>query len=73
MSAQAEEAQWYAAHGCTHAHCEYGCEHPQPFMDGADLLCGRCWFIERARADGAVRAGAMSRVKGAEGWSQTSI
>jgi hypothetical protein len=37
--------EWYTAHGCHHAHCPDGCEHPQPFMAGPGrLLCGRCWF-----------------------------
>lgn len=31
-----------------HYHCPERCEHPQPFVgpDG-DLLCGRCWAIDR--------------------------
>jgi hypothetical protein len=36
--------QWCAARGVTHGHCPDGCEHPQPFMRGGLLLCGRCWF-----------------------------
>lgn len=36
------EKQWYEEHGCAHAHCPDDCEHPQPFMDGDDLICGRC-------------------------------
>ena len=36
---------WYREHGCDHAHCPDGCEHPQPLLtaDGR-LLCGRCLF-----------------------------
>jgi hypothetical protein len=44
--------EWYAAHGCTHAHCPEGCEHPQPFIDsinGGELLCGRCALRDRVR------------------------
>ena len=39
------KAEWYAKHGCRHAHCPHECEHPQPFVDDDGvLLCGRCWF-----------------------------
>jgi hypothetical protein len=27
-----------------HYHCPEECEHPQPFILGELLLCGRCWF-----------------------------
>jgi hypothetical protein len=27
-----------------HYHCPEGCEHPQPFIVGELLLCGRCYF-----------------------------
>lgn len=37
-----EESDWYRRHGCTHAHCPYHCEHPQPFVYEGRLLCGRC-------------------------------
>jgi hypothetical protein len=36
------EQEWNAKHGCTHAHCPCGCEHPQPFMADGVLICGRC-------------------------------
>lgn len=38
--------RWCREHECTHAHCQAGCEHPQPFLssDGR-MLCGRCWFV----------------------------
>lgn len=42
-------ARWYLARGCGHAHCPFGCEHPQPFLIEGVLLCGRCWFKERLR------------------------
>jgi hypothetical protein len=44
-------ADWYRQHGCTHAHCPYECEHPQPILDEdtGELFCGRCWFIEQQR------------------------
>ena len=29
-----------------HYHCPHGCEHPQPFIVGELLLCGRCYFVE---------------------------
>jgi hypothetical protein len=45
----ATTAKWYTAHNCTHAHCPHDCEHPQPQLDGDDLLCGRCLVIERRR------------------------
>jgi hypothetical protein len=28
-----------------HFHCPQGCEHPQPFIAGELLLCGRCYFV----------------------------
>lgn len=35
--------KWYKDHGCDHAHCPDGCEHPQPVLlsDGR-MVCGRC-------------------------------
>jgi hypothetical protein len=27
-----------------HYHCPQGCEHPQPFIVGELLVCGRCYF-----------------------------
>lgn len=41
--------QWYAEHGCTHAHCPFECEHPQPQFDGGVLVCGRCLVLEGRR------------------------
>ena len=35
---------WLQARGADHAHCPNDCESPQPFLDGARALCGRCWF-----------------------------
>lgn len=36
---------WCAAHDCSHAHCPYDCEHPQPYIDeDGTLLCGRCFW-----------------------------
>lgn len=46
VEAVERKAAWYARHDCSHAHCPLDCEHPQPFLDGDILLCGRCWFIE---------------------------
>ena len=40
------EAEWYEKHNCSHAHCKYLCEHPQPFMLGEQLVCGRCAIID---------------------------
>lgn len=37
--------KWYKDHYCDHAHCPLDCEHPQPFLDGSRLLCGRCFVI----------------------------
>lgn len=38
---------WYKAHNCTHAHCPFDCEHPQPFLlDDNILYCGHCWFVD---------------------------
>lgn len=37
--------EWYEKHGCTHAHCPHECEHPQPLLDGDELLCGRCLIL----------------------------
>jgi hypothetical protein len=33
----------------THYHCPYNCEHPQPFFDGVEYICGRCWIIDNVR------------------------
>lgn len=33
---------WSELHNCTHGHCPYGCEHPQPFMHKNKLICGQC-------------------------------
>lgn len=33
---------WYKSNNCEHAHCPYECEHPQPMMDGHNLICGKC-------------------------------
>lgn len=39
-------AEWYRAHGCSHAHCAGGCEHPQPLLaPTGDLICGLCWVF----------------------------
>jgi hypothetical protein len=27
-----------------HYHCPEDCEHPQAFIVGELLVCGRCWF-----------------------------
>ncbi len=37
--------QWCRQHGCQHAHCPEGCNHPQPFMHRGILICGRCAVI----------------------------
>lgn len=42
--------EWYKANACTHAHCPMDCEHPQPFMDGVDLICCRCCVYEDRRS-----------------------
>lgn len=34
--------EWCDKHDCDHAHCPYDCEHPQPMLDGGDLICGKC-------------------------------
>ena len=44
-------ADWYARHGCDHAHCPHECEHPQPFMDGERLVCGRCANVEHIETE----------------------
>jgi hypothetical protein len=41
--------EWYERHDCTHAHCPHDCEHPQPILDGAELLCLRCLTFEGRR------------------------
>lgn len=39
--------EWCKQHDCTHAHCPYGCDHPQPFcLDDGRLVCGRCAIID---------------------------
>lgn len=39
--------QWYKQNNCTHCHCPYDCEHPQPFLlmiDNKNIMyCGRCY------------------------------
>lgn len=44
-------SQWYAAHGCTHAHCPTGHDKPQPFLLDGVLLCGRCAVLEGVRSE----------------------
>ncbi len=44
MSKIETREEWYRANDCSHAHCPFECEHPQPFVDEEELLCGRCWF-----------------------------
>jgi hypothetical protein len=41
--------EWYERHDCTHAHCPFDCEHPQPILDGDELLCLRCLTFEGRR------------------------
>lgn len=36
--------EWCVANDCSHAHCPYDCEHPQPFIMNGKLICGRCYF-----------------------------
>jgi hypothetical protein len=43
------KARWYAEHNCDHAHCQLGCEKPQPFFDRGEFICGRCWFVHGLR------------------------
>ncbi len=44
------ENEWLKAHGVTHAHCPFGCEHPQPYMDAkGEYICGRCAFVDGLR------------------------
>jgi hypothetical protein len=33
--------EWYATNNCTHAHCPHGCSHPQPFLLGGVMFCGK--------------------------------
>lgn len=42
-----EIREWYKKHTCDHVHCPHDCEHPQPFIDGEDLYCGRCACIDK--------------------------
>ena len=44
------ENNWYSQYDTDHAHCPYNCEHPQPFMNEEDLICGRCWFVDCIRS-----------------------
>jgi hypothetical protein len=43
--------RWCEAHGCTHAHCPFDCEKPQPVYDwkAGELLCMRCWVKDGVR------------------------
>lgn len=38
-------ADWYAEHGCTHAHCPLGCEKPQPALVDGKMLCMKCLVL----------------------------
>lgn len=38
--------EWYKVNDCSHAHCKYECEHPQPFMLEDRLICGRCYILD---------------------------
>lgn len=40
------DVDWYTQHGCTHAHCPFGCDKPQPDMLGDDLVCSRCLVLD---------------------------
>lgn len=42
----ASVAAWYKAHGCNHAHCPRGCEHPQPRLVDGVMACGRCLVLQ---------------------------
>lgn len=47
-AAREAKARWYRTNNCSHAHCPFACEHPQPMLgDNGTLLCGRCWFVEQ--------------------------
>jgi hypothetical protein len=35
-------AEWCRENGVSHAHCPRLCEHPQPFVEGGRLYCGKC-------------------------------
>jgi hypothetical protein len=50
LAARERRRAWYHRHGVHHAHCPEGCEHPQPFLDGGDLICGRCAIKEGVRS-----------------------
>lgn len=39
--------EWYKLNNANHAHCEHGCDHPQPFVIEDKAYCGRCWFVEK--------------------------
>ncbi len=37
--------EWLELYKCSHGHCPYECEHPQPFIDlDGRLVCGKCWW-----------------------------
>ncbi len=38
-----EEDKWYKENNCTHAHCPFRDEHPQPFIYKGVLVCGQCF------------------------------
>lgn len=42
MDAGAEYQAWLAERGVTHAHCQYECSKPQPFLLDGILVCGKC-------------------------------
>ena len=45
----ANYAEWCKRHSCTHAHCPFDCEHPQPGIYDGELLCRRCLIVEGRR------------------------
>jgi hypothetical protein len=40
--------EWCVANSCTHGHCPFDCEHPQPIvLDDGRCVCGRCLVIDK--------------------------
>lgn len=42
-----KELEWYKLNNCTHAHCPFYHEHPQPFIIAKVLYCGKCWHDDK--------------------------
>ncbi len=45
MEELTEYQQWCKNNNCSHGHCPFECEHPQPFILDGKLVCGQCAIL----------------------------